>query len=549
MDFKPDYIIVGAGSAGCVLANRLSADPACKVLLLEAGGSDGGLFYRMPAGFFELMKRGTGNWNFETVPQPGLDGRTIYFPRGKVLGGSSSINGLVVARGNAGDYDRWAQMGNPGWSWADCLPYFRRIESCPASADPATRGHDGPVGVTWTSIDAMNPTSAAFIKGAMAAGHPFNPDMNRGDPSGVAQMQGNYRHGLRQSASACYLKPVLARPNLKVVTGALAAKVLMRSGRATGLAYGRKGRIITVEAARGVVLAGGVVNSPQLLQLSGIGDPADITPHGIAMVHELPEVGRNLKDHLAVTVKQRLTRPYSMLGMLRPLGALKALGQYLLFRSGPTAVGGLEAWAHLMSRPDLEYPDIQIYTVPLMYNDHGRDVIPEEGFQGVMNGSRPHSSGTIRIASADPAAAPLIDPRYLSDPEDLRVLREGIRLTRDIFAQDAYADFRGDEYAPGAACRSDAEIDAYIRATAYTLYHPVGTCRMGTDAGAVVDPDLRVRGVDGLWVVDASVMPDIISGNTNFPTMMIAEKAAEAMIAGERSGAEPGLAPSPAMAL
>lgn len=524
--FNPDFIIVGAGSAGCVLANRLSADPTVKVLLLEAGGRDSSPFYRMPAGFFELMKRGTGNWNFETVPQPGLNGRTSYFPRGKVLGGSSSINGLVVSRGNVADYDRWAQLGNPGWSWADCLPYFKMIESCP-DADPELRGHDGPVAVTWTSMDEMNPTSRAWIEGGMQAGHPFNPDMNRGDPLGVAQMQGNFKDGLRQSASVCYLKSAMSRPNLKVVTGALATRITVTGGRAKALTYAHKGRSVTVEAGRGVILSGGVVNSPQLLQLSGIGDPADITPHGIAMVHELPGVGKNLRDHVAVSVKQRLTKPYSMLGLLKPLAMVKALGQYLLFKSGPTAVGGLEAWAHLKSRPDLEYPDIQIYTVPLMYNDHGRDVIGEEGFQGVLNGSRPNSVGTVRIASADPAAAPLIDPQYLSDPEDVRVLREGIRLTRDIFAQAAYDDFRGAEYAPGAAAQSDAQLDEYIRNTAYTLYHPVGTCKMGVDPLAVVDPQLKLHGLDGLHVVDASIMPDIVSGNTNFPAMMIAEKAAE----------------------
>lgn len=530
MAFIPDYIIVGAGSAGCVLANRLSADPSVNVLLLEAGGSDRNFLYRMPAGFFELMRRGSGNWNFETVPQPGLNGRKMYFPRGKVLGGSSSINGMVVSRGNAGDYDRWAQMGNPGWGWDDCLPYFRKIESCLSPVDD-TRGTAGPVSVTWASMQKMNPTSRAFIEGGMQAGHSFNPDVNRGNTLGMAQMQSNYANGVRYSASAAYLRPALSRPNLKVITGVTAARIGIANRRANALTYIRGGRFETVTVRREIILSGGVVNSPQLLQLSGIGDPEHLMAKGVPVVHALPGVGRNLKDHMAVSVKQRLTKPYSMLSALKPLNAAKAVAQYLLFRNGPTAVGGLEAWAHLKSRPDIEFADLQIYTVPLLYEDHGRKVIREEGFQAVLNGSRPNSTGTVMIASNDPLAAPQIDPKYFSDAEDVRVLRDGIRLVREIFAQDAYNAFRGSEYAPGAGIASDEDLDRYVRDTALTIYHPVGTCRMGNDDLAVVDSSLRVRGLQGLRVVDASVMPDIISGNTNFPTMMIAEKASEKILA------------------
>ncbi len=531
---ETDFVIVGAGSAGCVLANRLSADPSVRVTLLEAGGRDGSFLYRMPAGFFALMQTGKGNWNFETVPQENLNGRVLYFPRGKVLGGSSSINGLVVSRGNAGDYDHWAQLGNAGWSYKDCLPYFKRIESYPAG-NPMHRGHSGPIAVTATPIEAMNPSSRAWIEGGMQAGHPFNKDVNEGNPIGMAQMQGNYADGVRHSASARYLNTILNRPNLKVITGALVKRVIIEGGRATGIEYLQRGQLETIRVSREAILSGGVVNSPQILQLSGIGDPRDIQPHGIAVRHELPGVGRNLRDHIAVAVKQRMTKPLSLLATLKPLAMVKALGQYLLFRSGPTSVGGLEAWAHLNSRPGLAYPDLQIYTVPLMYNDHGRDVIKEEGFQAVMNGSRPGSVGTIRIRSNDPTVAPAIDPRYFSDSEDLRVLRAGIRLSREIFAQKAYDDFRGNEYAPGAGATSDADLDAYIRTNANTLYHPLGTCKMGSDEMAVVDTALRVRGIDGLRVIDASVMPDIISGNTNFPTMMIAERGAE-FILGKQAG-------------
>jgi choline dehydrogenase len=532
---KTDFVIVGAGSAGCVLANRLSADPTVQVTLLEAGGPDSSFLYRMPAGFFALMKSGQGNWNYESVPQPGLNGRTMYFPRGKVLGGSSSINGLVVSRGNAGDYDHWAALGNEGWSYQDCLPYFKRLESYPAG-NPDYRGHSGPIAVTRTPMAAMNPCSRAWIEGGIAAGHPFNEDVNERDPLGMAQMQGNYADGVRHSASSRYLKPVMDRPNLRVITGALVQRLIMDGTRAVGIEYLHRGRSETLRVNRELILSGGVINSPQILQLSGIGHPDDIRPHGITLRHALPGVGRNMRDHISVAVKQRSTQANSLLGSLKPLAMVRALGQYLLFRSGPTAVGGLEAWAHLKSKPDLAYPDLQIYTVPLMYNDHGRDVIQEEGYMAVMNGSQPRSAGTVRISSADPTQAPAIDPQYFSDPEDLRVLREGMRLSREIFAQKPYDGFRGTEYAPGSKVTSDADLDAYIRNTANTLYHPVGTCKMGADDNAVVDTQLRVRGIAGLRVVDASVMPHIISGNTNFPTMMIAERAAE-MILGRQEPA------------
>jgi choline dehydrogenase len=526
-----DYVIVGAGSAGCVLANRLSADPTVQVTLLEAGGQDSSFLYRMPAGFFELMKTGKGNWNYETLPQSGLNGRTTYFPRGKVLGGSSAINGLVVCRGNPADYDHWADLGNAGWSYKDCLPYFKKLESFPQGR-PDQRGHTGPIAVTLSPLLGMNPISTAWIEGGKQAGHPFNPDVNGGNPLGVAQVQGNYTNGERHSTSARYLRPVMSRPNLRVITGALVQRVILDGKRATGIEYLQGRKVVILTAKREVILSGGTVNSPQILQLSGIGHPDDLAPHGIAVRHVLKGVGRHLLDHMSVAVKQRATQPVSLLSALKPLAAVKALLQFLLFRSGPTTVSALEAWAYLKSSSELAYPDIQIYAVPLMYNDHGRDVIKEEGFMGVLNGLKPKSVGTVKIASSDPAVAPTIDPQYLSDPEDLRVLREGIRLTRQIFAQKAYDALRGAEYAPGSAAQSDEALNAYIRANATTLYHPVGTCKMGADGDelAVVDSALRVRGIEGLRVVDASVMPDIPSGNTNFPVMMIAEKAADLIL-------------------
>jgi choline dehydrogenase len=527
-----DFVIIGAGSAGCVLANRLSADPANNVVLLEAGGKDSSFLYRMPAGMLGLMQTGMGNWNYESVPQPSLNNRTVYFPRGKVLGGSSSINGLVVSRGNAGDYDHWAQLGNTGWSYQDVLPFFKKIENFPGG-NPEFRGTGGPIDVTRVPPpEQMTPIARAWVEGAMQAGYPFNADVNESNPYGVAQMQANYKDGIRRSAAYSYLRPALGRPNLTVITGALVQRVVLAGKRAVGVDYIRKGKVEHVSAGREVILCGGAINSPQVLQLSGIGAAEDLRPYGIDVLHELPGVGENLCDHIAVSVKTRLTKPISMLNELRPLATVKSIVQYLLTHKGPTSTSGLEAWAHLNSRPGLEYPDLQLYCVLLMYNDHGRDIIKEHGFMTTLNACRPQSVGTVKIRSADPMAPPSIDPQFLSMPEDVRALREGIRLAREIAAQKTFDGLRGTEYAPGAAVQSDAEIDAYIRNNAFSIYHPVGTCKMGVDDAAVVGPDLRVHGVNGLVVADASVMPAMISGNTNFPSMMIGEKAA-ALILGQ----------------
>lgn len=526
MEQQADYVIIGAGSAGCVLANRLSANPANKVTLIEAGGSDKGLFFRMPAGFFPLMTSGKGNWKFDSVPQPNLNNRNLYFPRGKVLGGSSSINGLVASRGNPGDYDLWAQRGNNGWSYAECLPYFRKIESYSHGTD-SERGRDGPIQITRSPRETMNPLASRWLDAAKEAGFPFNDDPNGLDQYGVAQMQGNYANGTRQSASARYLDPISGRANLEIMTGVLVERVLFEGKKAVGIAARRKGKKFEVRANAEVILAGGTINSPQLLQLSGIGDPEDLSAYGIPLVHGLPGVGKGLKDHLAVAVKQEINQPISLLKDLAPHRALFGLLRYLMFKSGAPSVSALEAWGHLKSRDDIEWPDLQYYTVPIMYNDHGRDIIKRHGFMSVLCGLRPQSEGSIKINSADPSAHPDIDPNFLSDPEDLRVLRDGIRIARNIHQQSAFNDVRSDEYEPGAACQSDEELNAYIRRSANSLYHPVGTCRMGDDPMAVVDAKMRVHGVDGLRVVDASVMPEIISGNTNLPVMMMAERASE----------------------
>lgn len=522
-----DYVIVGAGSAGCVLANRLTEDPAVRVTLLEAGGADRNLLYRMPAGFLELMRNGWGNWKYESVPQPGLGGRTMYFPRGKVLGGSSAINGLVAIRGTHGDYDRWAQAGNRGWSYEDCLPYFKKLEKF-EEGDTEYRGHDGPIGVTRSpDFASMNPISRAFLDACQQAGYPYNPDVNAASQEGVGPTQANFYNARRQSASHSYLEPAMERPNLEVVTGAMVKRILLRDGRAAGIEYMHDGKVEQVMADREVLICGGAINSPQLLQLSGIGDGEHLQSIGVETLHHLPGVGRNLQDHIGLTLKQRLTKPYSTLSQLKPWNMAKALAQYLLFKSGPTVGNGLEAWAFLKSREGLEEPDIQYYCVLLMYGDHGRDIIREQGFMFYFDNSRPHSRGTVLASNADPLSPPAIDPNYFDHPEDVAVLRRAIRIGREIIAQPAFDDMRGEEYGPGANRVSDEDLDAYIRAEAMSLYHPVGTCRMGSDDLAVVDDQLRVRGVSRLRVIDASIMPSVISGNTNFPTMMIAEKAAD----------------------
>ncbi|MGE0830414.1 MAG: GMC family oxidoreductase [Hyphomonadaceae bacterium] len=522
-----DYIIVGAGSAGCILANRLSEDPSARVTLLEAGGEDRHFLYRMPAGYVGLMKAGIGNWRYESTPQAGLNGRAMYFPRGKVLGGSGSINAMAYVRGNAGDFDHWAQIGNRGWSYEECLPYFRKLERFEGGAD-AYRGGEGPIGVSVAPAwEQMTPISRACMEAGVQAGYPFNPDFNGASQYGFARCNANIADGRRQSSSSTYLSAARARPNLRVITKATATRIKLRGQRAIGVEYVRNGRLGVIETDGEVILAGGAINSPQLLLLSGIGPAPALHALGVDAQHDLPGVGKNLQDHVAVMVKQEIAKPYSALAHTQPLRSMSAIAQYLLRGDGPATGNGLEAIAFLKTCAELEHPDIQIMFPLLIYEDHGRKIIQREGFSAYVNGSRPQSRGAVTLASADPRQAPKIDPRYLTEPDDIRVLRDAIRMCRELIAQPAFDDFRGAEYAPGLAAQSDADLDNYIRATAMSVYHPVGTCKMGSDADAVVDDRLQVRGLTGLRVADASVMPSIVSGNTNAATMMIAERAAD----------------------
>ena len=529
-----DYVIIGAGSAGCVLASRLTEDASIKVLLLEAGGRDTNPFIHMPAGYVALMRGGWVDWGYHTEPQKRLNDRKLFWPRGKVLGGSSSVNGMVYIRGCHSDYDTWRQLGNAGWSYADCLPYFRRSERYERGGDDY-HGADGPLRVMRPSVKSA--LSKAWVEAGQQAGYAYNDDFNGAGQEGFGPIDSTIGDAKRASAAVCYLKPALARPNLTVITKAQTSRILFEGNRATGVEYVQDKEIRQVRAEREVLLSGGAINSPQVLMLSGIGDGDHLREHGIQPVAALKGVGQNLQDHLHSMVKWACTKPISLYNNVKPLSVARAMAQYYLFKSGPSATPGLEALAFIKSRPEVADPDLQYHFVMALYNDHGRDLIPRHGFMAYFNLSRPESRGFIKLRSADPLAHPIIEPNYLESENDLRTLRAGLKISREVVAQKAFDPYRGEELAPGPAITSDKDIDDYIRANSETLYHPVGTCKMGQDDLAVVDDQLRVHGVDGLRVIDASVMPRLVSGNTNAPTIMIAEKAAD-MIRGR-----PQLAP------
>jgi choline dehydrogenase len=513
-----DHVIVGAGSAGCVLAHRLSADPARRVLLIEAGGRDSSPFITMPAGIAQLVKMPGVNWDYSTEPEPALDGRRLYWPRGRVLGGSSSINAMCYIRGQREDYDGWAAGGCEGWRYEDVLPVFRASEDNARGAD-AFHGAGGPLAVS--DLRYTNELSAAFLAAGRELGWPANPDFNGASQAGLGWYQVTQRDGRRCSAAAAYLRPALGRANLTVMTHALVTRVLLEGGRATGVEVARGGRLERV-AAGAVTLSGGAINSPQLLLLSGIGPAAELEAQGIRVAADLPGVGANLQDHLdyCTLVKSRRPVSYDFGKLAEAWVGLR----YLATRGGPGSSNIAEAGGFLATSGTR--PDVQLHFVPAQLDDHGRNRLPGHGYTFHCCVLRPRSRGRIRLASADPATPPRIHANYLAEPEDARTLIAGLRLVRELAAARAFDGYRGEEVFPGATTRTDAEFLAAIRAKAETIYHPVGTCRMGTDAGAVVDPRLRVRGIAGLSVVDASVMPTLVSGNTNAPTIMIAERAA-----------------------
>jgi choline dehydrogenase len=519
-----DYIIVGAGSAGCVLAHRLSEDPACRVLLLEAGPRDWHPFIHMPAGLAKLVGQKGVNWNYDTAPEPHLHNRRLWWPRGRVLGGSSSINAMCYIRGVPQDYDDWATAGAQGWDWNSVLPYFRRSERNSRGAD-ALHGAEGPLHVS--DLRYTNALSAAFIEAGVQAGYARNPDFNGSTQAGFGLYQVTQKEGARCSAAVAYLDPARGRQNLDIVTGALVRRILLDKGRAIGVAHARGGHEVVARCQGEVLLCGGAINSPQLLMLSGIGPADHLAAHGITVRHALPGVGRNLQDHLDICTLQHSTQrvTYDRTSELKT-----AFDYFLRGRRGPGTSNIAEAGAFVRSplAPD-ERPDIQMHFVPAMLDDHGRHRLPGDGYTAHACFLRPRSRGRILLASADPRTDARIEANYLSDPEgfDLRMMVECAKLARELLAQPAFDPYRGAPIHPARSDLTDAELIEFIRAKAETVYHPVGTCRMGLDDGAVVDPALRVRGLEGLRVIDASVMPTLIGGNTNAPTIMMAERASD----------------------
>jgi choline dehydrogenase-like flavoprotein len=533
MNDRYDYIIVGAGAAGCVVANRLSADPAVRVLLLEAGGRDWNPLIHMPVGFTKLTSPDV-NWGFSTVPQPQLNNREMWYPQGRTLGGSTSINAMIYIRGNRQDYEGWAELGNKEWGYEQVLPFFRKMEHHERLNDEF-HSYDGPMNVAEQV--QRNELSKAFVRAAQELGLKYNPDFNGATQDGVGYYDVTQRNARRESAATAYLRPARKRANLTVQPHALGTKVIVEGGRAMGLEYLVKDKPAKAYADREVILSGGSVNSPRLLLLSGIGPADELTPLGIDVVHDLPGVGKNYQDHMDVYLTA-WTTPVSYNRSDRPHKALAAGIQYALYRTGPVTASVCEAGMFVRSSDNVDAPDIQMHCLPAFVVDHGRQRVEGHGMTINTCNLRPKSVGSVTLRSADPTVHPAIDPAFLTDPYDWDISLEGFKWGREMLATKSYAPYLKKEHLPGAQVRTDKEIRDYVREWAKTDYHPVGSCKMGHDDLAVVDEELKVRGLPGLRVIDASIMPRLTSGNTQAPSIMIGEKGAHHILNGASSDIE-----------